>query len=1097
MIDPFEFSKYLTIGFLAILVMAMIIGYLRGTKKSLFSLIVNIIFIAFFFLTINTVVKFLYDTPIPYLSMLTTQIGLSIDTTNLTVSEVVHSFATESIGAEIGNLSPNLIAFLDAVVLFVLKIVYAIIYFTLIQIIYKFIMFIIGLIFLRNKKKRKKTVKSRITGTFIGLSNGLLTIFVLLIFFGGLVNILSNGIGLIDNVTNSGIVDLEYKPREELYDIHSSVIEMADIPSEPSEMLNLIKGLTNAYYSNPFIIMNSKIQIPIEESEEKEELSLYLFDEVLSMEYKEERIAFREELLTVFDTVEIALDTGVIQSKDIKDLTGNEVRDIFDSISQSNLLKTIIPLSIEVGLSMLSEEEIDIDTDSLYEIEWETELMLLGEIGASTLDILHAANLFEKDPDLSETTFDGDEIEGIFTEIGQSELVNLAAYNASQPLLEMLGDDIESIIYIPDDIVWEEEFSAIGSIVGEFFNTGIKIGDLESGDPMKILTTVAGMDFTTILNSQIITNALINILKGDTAINLNIQGLVIPTDILWLDELDDDGNIINFGELRNILLAINSLSTQLENIDFEDLGINTISELDADAINAIFESKILIASITEVIKTMNLGEYNLIIPDDVFDLEGYIKKIELESLVDATIMAAKKLKCDDGDEECEVLGFDITKVTNLEGTDIDTMLVSKILSATVGNLLIDLSQDMLVIPNSTMVEILVSNEPLDIVGALEIKNILLAVGALGITDINDIEITPELLNNIALASDPSKIDPVKSEKLFASKIINATISDMLIDMTTGEEQVLVIPYTSYTDLSVRYFEDEDLDIEYISEDELTNVLEAILALELTSFDDFEQIEDFDIFIKNSEVILNSAILHATVSKQIIDLSPDTITVPYYDEDAVSIRVMKGVVGKETEYILKDELNAIFDALSVLNITTIEDISEDINLTDVLADEANYSILLGSAIVQTIVSEQLIQLNTDETLTVPYFAEDNLTEIRKTVGVDSTSTEYIVYDELYNILKALNVLGITDITTFDGKIDLSLLNAPEARADVLGSSVIQATISDKVIELETTDGTLVVPYLAEDNLTEIRKTVGVDSTSTEYIVYDELDQILIA
>jgi hypothetical protein len=102
-------------------------------------------------------------------------------------------------------------------------------------------------------------------------------------------------------------------------------------------------------------------------------------------------------------------------------------------------------------------------------------------------------------------------VEELFDELADSELMTLAAYVALQPLLENMSSQIQSIITVPVDLDWADEFRAFGSVAGAILNTGVTASDIESGDPSVILSSISSLDLTVLLDSKIVTEALINV----------------------------------------------------------------------------------------------------------------------------------------------------------------------------------------------------------------------------------------------------------------------------------------------------------------------------------------------------------------------------------------------------------------------------------------------------------------------------------------------------------------------------------------------------------------------------------------------------------
>ncbi|MDT8337324.1 MAG: hypothetical protein RQ856_05810, partial [Candidatus Izemoplasmatales bacterium] len=515
-----DFPMYFNITFLSILGLGMLFGFLRGMKKALYSLIVTLIFIIIFFFTLDLMVNLLYEVNIPFLGGLLSNVYPSLSSVT-TLKDALPIVLEDLVGEEFqaSLTNENLIEFINALAMFVIKIIYAIIYFTVIQVIYRFILFLVRIIFFSSKKDKKRS-KHRLLGGLFGLMSGAVSVFVMLIILSGIINISESLLTVTSNIQEDSTVNLEYRPRVELNQPSSSIIEMAEtspIPAEFTEVINTLNEMITAYNSNIVVQSATYATIPNTDSGTEEELTLYLFDQILSIKYKEQEIAIREELAVFADVASLALNSEYLETNNLGDITGEEIRDIFTTLSNSNLLTALLPLGVEVA-SDIYETEITVPVEELYEIDWENEIMLLGEVAANVFDIVNAAGIFEEGTDLMQVTLDGDAVEGLFTEIGESDLVNLAAYVAIEPVLAMAGEVAQSVITVPADIVWEDEFQAIGALAGEIFNTGITVGDLESGDPTVLLTTLSSMDFTVILNSQIITNALINIISGESMI---------------------------------------------------------------------------------------------------------------------------------------------------------------------------------------------------------------------------------------------------------------------------------------------------------------------------------------------------------------------------------------------------------------------------------------------------------------------------------------------------------------------------------------------------------------------------------------------------
>jgi hypothetical protein len=90
-------------------------------------------------------------------------------------------------------------------------------------------------------------------------------------------------------------------------------------------------------------------------------LNLYLFDEVLSFNYDEEQVSIRKELSTFASIGAYVMDMEYMQTNDLADISGDNIRDIFAMVSQSDLIVNVMPLGIEVAAVYL-DAPLDVPT---------------------------------------------------------------------------------------------------------------------------------------------------------------------------------------------------------------------------------------------------------------------------------------------------------------------------------------------------------------------------------------------------------------------------------------------------------------------------------------------------------------------------------------------------------------------------------------------------------------------------------------------------------------------------------------------------------------------------------------------------------------
>lgn len=1158
-----DFVLYFNIAFISILVLGMLFGFLRGFKKSIWHFFVTLLFYAIFFVTLNTVVNMLWGMNMPFLGGLLGNVMPSLSSATSfeeAVSLVLQDFL--GVGFE-DSLTSNFSDLVTSVGVFALKIVYTILYFTVIQIIYRLIFWILRMIIFPSKKKTDKyKSKNRGLGAVFGLLTGAISLYVSLIIFGGLISISDSLLQVMPEPAAQPVAQIEMfdgfpNPNDTIIN-SEPVIQIGLDDPQLLASIDLITDMVDAYNNNMIVTTQNAITMPSAYTGEEMPMNLYLFDSVLSMDYQDEQIAIREELAVFGSLAGELLESDYFDTGVLSDITGTDISNLFNGLSESNLITTLLPIAVEVGTYYV-ETDLTIPVDDLYAIEWDEELATLGQIAATAFDLVNAAGILTDGIDLNTVTLEAEDVENLFDSLGQSDLVTLAAYVAVEPLLEQVGGTVAQIITIPDGVNWANEFAALGDLANEILSTDITIGEISGGDPTVLLGYLSEIDFTVIQNSEIISTAIINILSGQT--DINVSFLAVPTDIDWDTELE------------NILLAINTLAQQVAGIDFEDfqnLSFETIALFDLTAINAIFESEILVATITKYLRELDLGdEFSIIIPDSALDDDRlYLLKTELQNIVTAADVIVKNMQCDDGDDACAELGFDITKMLALEDDDIDTLLLPEILAATVGNLLLDLGSDVLTIPGEALTEITVDLISQDVVSRDEIKFAFQAISSLGITDIDDIEVDASILNVLAydryyfdndenildlddvivytkgltgdytdssdnvytintvtgdLEDDLSEVvvsssylfdtkvlaeaadlelDTNKSDNLTGSKILMATLTKYLIDFaepTDGSEAMIVVPYFSELSAPIRILDTVDGTTERIHEDEIEYILRAILALNITDFENFEL--DLDNILANVSTLLDSSILHATVSKQLMDLG-DPIVVPEKLLSGGNLLVTVGTGEEENTYIAKSELQAAFDALSALGITDITDVNIDISILDNLElDETALDTrlaqstkddLFGSTIINATLSKFLIDFaeptdGSESLIVVPYINELNQTV--RTEALDGT--QYIVEEELIYILEAILALGLTDFDAFE-TLDLENDLIPNLE-QLLDSAILHATVSKQLIDLVGGEDSFIKVPQNRLNGDPLRFTKGdpLLEEDTEFIARQEL------
>lgn len=650
------------------------------------------------------------------------------------------------------------------------------------------------------------------------------------------------------------------------------------------------------------------------------------------------------------------------------------------------------------------------------------------------------------------------------------------SYGQSTPFNLYLFDKVVSFTYQEEQVSIRQELKVVSTIMGSVFTAldeaNIDVGNLSGSDLGVIISAAASLDLTMLLDSKLISNALVFVLSGDAGIQISDM-ITVPDDVVWFDVLNDQGEIVTNGELRNILLALNALVDVAGVVDFTNFDINVISELTDDVIDTIFNSQVLVATVSNLLLNQDFGDTEVVIPDTVFDENGYLLKTELKAMANAIRLVVSETMT--GSE------FDFKAVLGLTPTEVDTLFASEILSATIGKYLKSFGTDSLTIPSSVIDEITSDQGTVthEVISTLEMKAVFNAISLLGFQDFEGMAFDASIISNLESTETPGELDDSKLNTLFSSEILHATLSKMLLDLTAGVDAVITIPYYNSSDDLVR---ETVGTIEYISTDELKATLKAVYALGFNNFDSLGTLDPALLF-NNIDTILDSATLHATISEKLIDLGSGILEIPSVDYNNLATTVTVGSGLTATTYLNKSEITGIIDGLSVLGINDISGFSGTISLSNV-SDSNDQDTLLSSASLHYTISKTLLDLG-NSVLIIPEYNEDGILDANRVKKTVLTYT-YISKTELKALINAFNTMGFTDLESFGSEISSTLFFN---NADTLiQSASIQATLSDKM--LNGTGGNLIVP---DSVRVQVGSTVYVESSEILALM-DGLDLI---
>lgn len=1064
-----SFAGQIDLVFYAILAFAVLFGFLRGMKKTIFNLIVMAIFYIVFFITLDTVVNTLWTMNLGFLGNALSGWDASLAGFQSFESDY-QSIIQVAFGDSFDFTQPEMAALAVGLIQFALKIVWFIVYFTVILVIYKIITGIIRLIFVKKGEN-----KHRLGGALFGLANGVMAVFVTMIVLGGSVSFIESASLFINTSDPTPAQTVSFEPnRDNILELNHSIIAQDQIielaegdPLVPDDMIEMMNDLVDNYNGNILVQTANTIQVASTFDEtEKVPLHINLFDSVLSFTYQEQPIALRHEVAVFANAYYELQDSDFGTTGDVMDLTGGDIRAAFVHLKQSTLIPTVIPIAINY---LAESNGLDITYDGGAVTQ--AEVQALGNIAAGVFDILNEETV-SIDENGDEVAIDGLWVQDLFSNISSSELVLFATEAMLQPMIVDGDGTLSQVLDFGDTYDWSafdwaSEYTALGDILAEMVDQGVSISSIQGGEAADLLTVFAGVQPDTLLSSTLLEQGLINILSGSTDIE-GLDVLTVPSGIVWKST-----NTVT-GELEYILTAIQAIINDQDSLDLENFDIDLINALSDTTINAILDSYIIRATITEQVATLSLGDYNLVIPDQVLDAQDYYTKDELVALIGSV-----KLVYDQIDT------FDLDTLFSMDQADYADLFESKIVRATITDQLstFDLNGSALIIPNELY-------ETVDYLTIDALTNVMMSIKVIS----DDLD-TFTLDTIFAL-------DSAEYTQFFGSKIIRATITNELSTYDLGDN-TLVIPaelYETADYLTTDALTKVMMSIKVISDDLDTFTLDVIYGLTQAEYTQLftskiiratitTQLETFDLgtdtlvipdsLYESADYLTTASLTNLMLSLDVISDDIDTFTVDAlyaagtdYDTLFNSIIIRATITDMLTTYnlgtfslVIPDDVYETPEYMTkaeLVNLmTAIQMFSGDVStftLDSLYAfDSVELNTIYNSEIMQATMSDIILDnaINYQDTNQLVFIVPD---AFRENIDVNSVQVEQIEKAELIKIILAFNVLGLSD---FDGGVSPALMTSAVDYNVVLDSASMHITF-DNIID---SNASLDVPSLA--------------------------------
>ena len=605
-----EIIQYINIGFLVCIALRAFIGFLRGTRKSIFYLIATLIVYVGGWLAMGPIVRTVMDFDISSVRNVTIPIGdneFTIVTIRQFMTELLTTYVF--VGADISN------SVALGLVLGVGELVVRVVYFFILVLfsdtVFKIIFDIIWLI-VRPKGKRKKGFLSRLGGLGIGAVKA--AFLLLLVFFGvaGLASMVKD-VDEALKLTESETTETGTTPKYNLVLLGSNMVLLEEDGSGENNG-SVIDNLKEQYgplfdLLNVFTEYRNTIPGQIYGAFKIEDACLdeYVFDTLFEVNVKagtgEEAFNSSIKLRKELHTIALAFqelsknDPNFIDNVskgDISKIDATSLSTALDHLTELELIKVVVPVGLEVvfltdyvkGVNESVEGVINsMDLDQLKSLDYASDIKQLGYVFVDAVDLLKYGQGVEE---LSVLDFDPETVKGMFDKLGELGVIEaytpfvinyILTRDDIKQSIENLGLDSEEVLASINNIdSWGDEVSTLGVILSKVLELGLDGSSIKQLDFSNIKYNKVEELVEAIFDSELMNEALpIFVDYGMNQLGEQYSKYIkIDKDTNWEEELTP---LINSA----LVLMKSGLTNQEDgfNIDaiFEKLDDEVIEEL--------------------------------------------------------------------------------------------------------------------------------------------------------------------------------------------------------------------------------------------------------------------------------------------------------------------------------------------------------------------------------------------------------------------------------------------------------------------------------------------------------------------------------------
>ena len=436
---------------------------------------------------------------------------------------------------------------------------------------------------------------------------------------------------------------------------------------------------------------------------------------------------------------------------------------------------------------------------------------------------------------------------------------------------------------------------------------------------------------------------------------------------------------------------------------------------------------------------LNNTENYLFFPDSCLYVNNEETRIVSEDLQDL-YNAFIHLGFDNSDVDYFSVNDYLTLSNIIESANLTEIFDSKILYATISKAIIEFFNPIMGMPYySNQGELLIIHDSIDELDYIQ-KNELF-------TFINSLEFL-----DIEVASFDFSLDFFTNENIESflnSSIWHYFVSNMAFDLENHGD-ISIPNYDVQADPVIMSYGELDKTTVYISKPEIKALFEAMETLQITDLSTLTL--DYDISLLQNEndldIILNSAIIHLSISEKILELNDvNLLIIPKTYANLNPLIITVGSDSNSSHFIDKAEIKALTAAMNAINVNMISSFHGGISIGEI-SDQTALDTLLASTIMHATISYQIIDLSVYGILAISHY---NLEGNEVVISVESAGEiiQYISQTEIENLIQAFDVMGITELSSFDASLLFKSL-LPVQFSQILNSHLLYLAISNQIL-----------------------------------------------